>query len=70
MYLFVCLYIQTFILQPPQPPKRWEGIRDATRERNGCISRHSLFRKVEGSEDCLLLNVYSPMVRLKLVLNC
>ncbi|KAK9746443.1 Carboxylesterase family [Popillia japonica] len=47
--------------KPPQPPKRWEGIRDATRERNGCISRHSLFRKVEGSEDCLLLNVYSPM---------
>ncbi|KAK9746434.1 Carboxylesterase family [Popillia japonica] len=48
--------------KPPEPSQHWDGIRDATQEKEGCISRNPLTQKLEGGEDCLFLNVFSPMM--------
>ncbi|XP_071054227.1 juvenile hormone esterase-like [Onthophagus taurus] len=48
--------------KPPQPLKPWKGILDVTEEKEGCIAPNTYTRKLEGSEDCLHLNVYTPEV--------
>nr|XP_022910150.1 esterase FE4-like [Onthophagus taurus] len=48
--------------KPPQPLKPWKGILDVTEEKEGCIAPNMYTRKLEGSEDCLHLNVYTPEV--------
>ena len=51
------------LLQAPQPPEAWEGVRDATSE--GAVSPHLQLIVQEGykgDEDCLFLNVYTPQV--------
>ncbi|GJQ67385.1 hypothetical protein Trydic_g8268 [Trypoxylus dichotomus] len=48
----------------PQEPEPWSDLLDATRDSNICIQQNFLFSKepeVEGSEDCLYINVYSPI---------
>lgn len=42
----------------PQPPEPWDGVWNATKERNPCYSHHMITREVIGSEDCLFLNIY------------
>ncbi|XP_017784019.1 PREDICTED: putative inactive carboxylesterase 4 [Nicrophorus vespilloides] len=50
----------------PQPPESWNGLRDATEEGNECFSRHPLYQKKSvGSEDCLILNVFTPELPTK-----
>lgn len=46
----------------PQPPESWDGIRDATKE--GTVSYQRSFHtgEIQGGEDCLFLNVYTPQV--------
>ncbi|XP_065167917.1 juvenile hormone esterase-like [Atheta coriaria] len=44
----------------PQPPKPWQGIRQATKEGNICYHKDVLFELTTGSEDCLYLNVFTP----------
>lgn len=39
----------------------WDGILDATKESNICIQQGSM----DGQEDCLYLNVYSPKTNEK-----
>nr|ATJ44492.1 acetate esterase 18 [Helicoverpa armigera] len=45
----------------PQEPESWKGIRDATRPGNKCCQLNPYIQSnLEGSEDCLYLNVYTP----------
>lgn len=52
--------------QPPEPPSAWEDLRDATRYSKPCPQSASLkipglnIPAVEGKEDCLYLNVWTP----------
>ncbi|GJQ76635.1 hypothetical protein Trydic_g15495 [Trypoxylus dichotomus] len=46
----------------PQPPEKWSGVRDASKDGNACYSRESVSRIIIGKEDCLFLNVYTPLL--------
>ncbi|ODN06567.1 Venom carboxylesterase-6 [Orchesella cincta] len=46
--------------EPPQPAKKWEGVRKAKRYGSMCIHINSLSRGVDGKEDCLYLNIFTP----------
>ncbi|XP_036007083.1 fatty acyl-CoA hydrolase precursor, medium chain-like isoform X2 [Fundulus heteroclitus] len=62
-------------LAAPQPPERWQGLRDATKQPNICVQDveiiKDLIKKLGGmnaeipdaSEDCLYLNIYTPANR-------
>ncbi|KAL4709654.1 hypothetical protein ACJJTC_007385 [Scirpophaga incertulas] len=50
--------------QAPQPAQPWEGVRQATK--HGPVCPHVDFltnQTVPGSEDCLYLNVYTPILK-------
>lgn len=53
-----------FIIQSPQPPDSWQGIRDGTQEASESLSKHMIFQFEVGSEYCLYLNVYTPRVSI------
>jgi para-nitrobenzyl esterase len=50
--------------QPPQPLKKWDGVRQATAFGGQCMQRRQfadmVFRASGTSEDCLYLNVWTP----------
>jgi len=46
--------------QPPKPHEAWTGILDTSHPGHDCPQMRFLHRGMEGSEDCLYLNVYSP----------
>lgn len=49
--------------QNPQEPEKWSGIRDATKPGKKCAQINPYGkREIEGSEDCLYLNVYTPVL--------
>lgn len=47
-------------MQAPQPAPDWNGVFDAYNEHIRCSQRY-LLGKIAGSEDCLTLNVYTPL---------
>lgn len=47
----------------PQPPEPWQDIRDCTYPRAKPVQRHIVLHVVEGSEDCLYLNVYAKQLK-------
>ncbi|XP_077284978.1 uncharacterized protein LOC143910401 [Arctopsyche grandis] len=66
--------------QPPIGPLRfkapieagtWEGVRDASQDSGACVHNHPFFRGTEvfGDEDCLYLNVYTPSVSTRPLLQ-
>jgi para-nitrobenzyl esterase len=46
--------------RPPQPAKRWRGVRDASQFAGHCAQPASPFGLATTNEDCLYLNVYVP----------
>jgi para-nitrobenzyl esterase len=54
--------IKDLRLRPPQPPARWNGVRDATRQGPACLQfQPTGVREDQAvSEDCLYLDVYRP----------
>lgn len=46
--------------QAPEPPAGWEGVREALESGNRCVQLGG--DPVQGSEDCLYLDVYAPAV--------
>ncbi|KAJ2943312.1 hypothetical protein O0L34_g12118 [Tuta absoluta] len=47
----------------PQPPEAWSGVRDATKPGSKCAQMDPYGTSaLSGSEDCLYLNVYTPML--------
>ncbi|KAF5281269.1 hypothetical protein FQA39_LY05155 [Lamprigera yunnana] len=50
----------------PLPPTSWNNIRNAENDGSLCIQKNYFYNEnpsVEGEEDCLYLNVYTPRVR-------
>lgn len=43
----------------PKPPVAWEGVKDCTHHKDKAVQVQFIFNKVEGTEDCLYLNVYT-----------
>lgn len=50
----------------PQRPTPWEGVRDCSQPKEKAVQVQFVFDKVEGSEDCLYLNVYTNNVSISL----
>ncbi|KAM3966209.1 juvenile hormone esterase-like [Aphomia sociella] len=46
----------------PSPPEPWVGVRDAKKTCNICVQYDRVNSTFVGSEDCLYLNVYTPIV--------
>jgi carboxylesterase type B len=47
--------------QAPQPARPWAGVRDATAYGNRCLQLASQDGPRQDNEDCLFLNVFSPV---------
>ncbi|EDW59545.1 esterase B1 [Drosophila virilis] len=47
----------------PQPPEPWKDVRDCTYGRAKPMQQHFVMHVVEGSEDCLYLNVYAKKLK-------
>lgn len=52
-------------MQVPQEPKKWTGVWNATEDAAHCAQKDIYVKgslEVDGEEDCLYLNVYTPRV--------
>lgn len=49
-------------LQPPEPVDSWEGVFQATDLGPECPTMNAI-SGIEGTEDCLRINVYTPQVK-------
>ncbi|XP_030374228.1 uncharacterized protein LOC115623824 [Scaptodrosophila lebanonensis] len=47
----------------PQPVEPWQGVRDCTFPRGKPLQKHFVLKVMEGSEDCLYLNVYAKKLK-------
>ncbi|PSN33169.1 Venom carboxylesterase-6 [Blattella germanica] len=52
-------------VQAPEPPRPWNGVLNATADGPLCLQKNylELNPQVQGQEDCLYLNVYTPNLR-------
>uniref|UniRef100_A0A4D5RAP0 Carboxylic ester hydrolase n=1 Tax=Scolopendra viridis TaxID=118503 RepID=A0A4D5RAP0_SCOVI len=48
--------------RPPVPKRPWKEEIDATKEAPACPQKNFIIKKHLGQEDCLYLNVYTPMI--------
>lgn len=49
----------------PQTSKPWDGILDCTQPRAKCLQLGSVTKQIEGSEDCLYLNISVKTVSIR-----
>ncbi|PSN44744.1 Venom carboxylesterase-6 [Blattella germanica] len=49
----------SLVVEAPQPADSWTGVREATQESDVCIQMNPT---LQGKEDCLFLNVYTPQL--------
>lgn len=65
LYFEICAFGK--ILQPPEPPAPWLGIRNATERSPMCMQNTNYVNQldaiIQGDEDCLYLDVFKPQVR-------
>ncbi|EDV93360.1 esterase B1 [Drosophila grimshawi] len=47
----------------PEPPEAWKGVRDCTTYSEKPLQRHMVLGTIEGSENCLYLNVYAKRMQ-------
>jgi acetylcholinesterase len=47
-------------MQRAAPVSQWDGVLNATRFREPCVQYNLLIDAIEGEEDCLYLNVFTP----------
>lgn len=56
----------SLIFQPPKQLTRWEGVLHADKDDKKCPQKDAIFDSVpHGEEDCLVLNVYTPIMDLE-----
>lgn len=46
----------------PQKPIAWAGVKDCTNVKDKSVQVHFIYNKIQGSEDCLYLNLYTNNV--------
>lgn len=51
--------------EPPVPAESWKGTRDAVSYASQCLQIEFFTSKIVGTEDCLYLNVFRPVIRTK-----
>lgn len=63
LYVIAIAYNKTCNLQPPEPVDRWEEIKNATTYGEKPLHLEPLVNPdIQGSEDCLHLNVFMQKV--------
>jgi carboxylesterase type B len=55
------MFLIVTIFKAPKPKNPWAGVLEAKNPGDSCIQLNH--GRLEGSEDCLRLNIYSPLVR-------
>lgn len=51
------------LIKDPIPVKPWTGVFNANQEGSPCVQIDCILFKIIGNEDCLKLNVFTPVVR-------
>lgn len=69
---FKYVFHNNIFVQDPVSPQNWTTVRNCTSDGMSCFQPANMFQTeilsvVGMSEDCLFLNVYSPEVRVKLI---
>lgn len=65
--IYLTLQTNNKNFKAPVPPKPWNNVRDAVNDGPICIQKDYFYSEhptVQGKEDCLYLNVYTPKVDL------
>jgi hypothetical protein len=56
-------FVNFLLIKDPIPVKPWTGVLNANQEGSPCVQIDCILFKIMGNEDCLKLNVFTPVVR-------